>query len=340
MNFSEILTYWYSEQKRDLPWRSNKNPYCVWLSEIILQQTQVNQGLPYYNTFIKHFPTVFDLAKAPENKVLKLWQGLGYYSRARNLHFTAQYVVNELDGKFPTTYTNLIKLKGVGDYTASAIASICHEEPYAVLDGNVYRVLSRYFGIDTPINTTKAQKEFKTLAQSLLPKTHIGDYNQAIMEFGATLCKPKAPLCKTCPLNSSCIALKEQKVNALPVKLKKTKIKTRYFNYLVFIDSNKKTLIKQRNEKGIWKGLYEFPKIETNTSASYDDISSKIEDDNFSLSLFNEKEIIHKLSHQHLYTKFWIIEVDILPETAVLVSKLHSYPVPVLIQNFIEGFNF
>ncbi len=209
MNFKKILTNWYSINKRNLLWRSTKNPYFIWLSEIIMQQTQVKQGSPYYEAFINQFPTVFDLAEADEETVLKLWQGLGYYSRARNLHASAKHIAYELNGKFPTTYSEIIKLKGVGDYTASAIASICFDEPTAVVDGNVYRVLSRYFGIDTPINSTQGIKEFKALASTLLDTAHPGDYNQAVMEFGATQCKPKNPYCMVCPLKDSCVALQK-----------------------------------------------------------------------------------------------------------------------------------
>ena len=193
MIFSKTLTHWYSNNKRSLPWRETNKPYYIWLSEIILQQTQVKQGLPYYEVFVRKFPTIFDLANADESDVLKIWQGLGYYSRARNLHKTAKYVANELNGEFPNNYKDLLQLKGVGDYTASAIASICFNETSAVVDGNVYRVLSRYFGIDTPINSSKGAKEFKALAQELIDKKHPADFNQAIMEFGATQCKPKNP---------------------------------------------------------------------------------------------------------------------------------------------------
>ncbi len=240
MNFTKILTHWYSDNKRSLPWRETKNAYHIWLSEIIMQQTQVKQGLPYYESFAKHFPTVFELANASEEQVLKLWQGLGYYSRARNLHATAKYIAQELDGRFPDTYSDLIKLKGIGDYTASAIASISFNKPEAVVDGNVYRVLSRYFGIETPINSTEGIKAFKALATSLIDHDHPGDYNQAVMEFGAMQCKPKNPYCIVCPLKDGCEALAHGKVDLLPVKLKKTKITKKYFNFLVLISKDKK----------------------------------------------------------------------------------------------------
>lgn len=346
MNFSRILTNWYSIHKREMPWRKTKNPYHIWLSEIILQQTQIKQGLPYYEAFVAKFPTVFDLAEANEKEVLKLWQGLGYYSRARNLHTTAKYVANTLNGVFPNNYKDLLKLKGVGDYTASAIASICFNEPTAVVDGNVYRVLARYFGIDTPINTTKGIKEFKVLATKLIDKKNPADYNQAIMEFGAIQCKPKSPNCNACPLNSSCVALQKNKVDELPVKLKKTKVTTKHFNFLVFISEDKKTLFEKRSTKGIWQNLYQFPLIETKLPITIDDFKyhNKVKDYfgelNFEYSLYNTTDIVHKLSHQHLHTKFWIIEVDELPKQGISISKLKTYPTPILISNFIDEFNF
>lgn len=346
MIFSEILTTWYSVHKRHLPWRETKNPYFIWLSEIILQQTQIKQGLPYYEAFVKQFPTVFDLAKAPEDQVLKLWQGLGYYSRARNLLASAKYIVNTLNGEFPKNYNHLLELKGVGDYTASAIASICYDEPTAVVDGNVYRILSRYFGVDTPINSTKGIKEFKVLAQTLLPKNNVGDYNQAIMEFGAVQCKPVNPDCIICPLQNSCKALQTKKVTELPIKLKKTKVSKKYFNFLVFLSKDGKTILEQRTGKGIWQNLYQFPLLESTKSLSADNLNALTEFTGFlngsaySLNLFNKNEIVHKLSHQHLYTKFWIVEIDRLSKKGVPFSKIRDYPVPILIGNFIDEFNF
>ncbi|MCC1482969.1 A/G-specific adenine glycosylase [Winogradskyella immobilis] len=346
MNFSKTITYWYSENKRDFPWRKTKNPYFIWLSEIILQQTQVKQGLPYYEAFVSTFPTVFDLAKAPEQDVLKLWQGLGYYSRARNLHFTAKHIVSELNGVFPNTYSDIIKLKGVGDYTASAIASIAFNEPAAVVDGNVYRILSRFFDINTPINSTKGIKEFKVLASTLIDKEAPAIFNQAIMDFGSRQCKPKNPNCNICPLNNSCLALKKNKIQALPVKLKKVKVTQKYFNFLVCIDSNNNVLFEQRVKKGIWQNLYQFPLIETEKSISVDEFhllkvkTYLLKDIDFDYSLYNKTDKIHKLSHQHLHTKFWIIETKALPKEAIPFSKLKSYPTPVLISNFINEFNF
>ena len=346
MSFSKILTIWYSSNKRDLPWRSTKNPYYIWLSEIILQQTQVKQGLPYYKAFVKAYPTIFDLADATEQEVLKLWQGLGYYSRARNLHHTAKHIAYNLGGKFPDNYKDLLKLKGVGDYTASAIASIAFNQVAAVVDGNVYRVLSRYFGIDTPINTTLGIKEFKQLASSLIDEDQPATYNQAIMEFGARQCKPKNPDCNICPLNASCVAFGKNLVDQLPVKLKKTKVTTKYFNFLVCVDKNKNTLLEKRTGKGIWRNLYQFPLIESHKSLDASEFhllnieGTKLNISEFDYWLYNENDIIHKLSHQHLYTKFWIVEVKELPKESISIKSLEKYPTPVLISDFINTFNF
>lgn len=345
MLFHKTLIDWYLVNKRELPWRQTINPYYIWLSEIILQQTRVNQGLPYYLKFVEEFPSVFELAEAPEQKVLKLWQGLGYYSRARNLHYTAKYVAEELKGKFPDSYSGLIKLKGIGDYTASAIASICYREAVPVVDGNVYRVLARYLGVDSPINTPAGIKEFKALAIELLDKEFPEIYNQAIMEFGATQCKPQNPLCESCPLADSCVALKEGKISQLPVKLKTLKIKKRYFNYLVFISEENETLIEQRLGKGIWEGLYQFPLVETKKQLKVEGI---VADEKFialagkdlkDVTLYNDTPILHKLSHQHIYTHFWLIQKESLPEAAVPVELLADYPVPVLIANFLNECN-
>ncbi len=348
MKFSKKLITWYLQNKREMPWRETKNPYHIWLSEIILQQTRVAQGLPYYMSFTNTFPTVFDLAKASEEEVLKLWQGLGYYSRARNLHETAIHVANELNGVFPDTYKDLLKLKGVGDYTASAIASICYKEAVPVVDGNVYRVLSRYFGINTPINSTKGIREFKELAIELMDHEEPSDYNQAIMEFGALQCKPKSPYCIICPLNDGCEALKKGEVELLPVKLKKQKIKKRYFNYLIFSIQGEQTIMQQRVGNGIWKGLYEFPLIESEKTdidsiVSNEVFCNMVQDNPYEVTLYKEKPVVHKLSHQHLYTRFFIVKVDAIPkideaQKVVACIKVHTYPVPILLGNFIDSF--
>ncbi len=343
MKFSNTLIYWYLQNNRELPWRKSKNPYFIWLSEIMLQQTRVAQGMAYYLKFTETFPTIFDLANADESTVLKMWQGLGYYSRARNLHFTAKQVANDLNGVFPSTYKELIKLKGIGDYTASAIASICFDEPNAVVDGNVYRVLSRYFGIKTAINSSAGIKEFKVLAQTLLDTSQSGTYNQAIMDFGALHCKPQNPLCETCPFADSCVAFEKGLIKELPVKEKKIKVRNRYFNFLVIKTEDEKTILSERKGKGIWQGLYQFPLIESDTNINKDELIAseefiKLFPDETTISLFNKKEIVHKLSHQHLYTQFWVVETATLPKATVNWTDIKQFPVPVLIANFLEEY--
>ena len=344
MKISNLLIYWYLQNKRNLPWRETQNPYKIWLSEVILQQTRVNQGISYYNNFINKYPTVSDLANAKEKDILKLWQGLGYYSRARNLHFSAKYILNELNGVFPSNYSDLLALKGVGDYTASAIASICFKENKAVVDGNVYRVLSRYFNIDTPINSSKGAKEFKELAQLLIDESQPGNHNQAIMELGAVICKPQNPLCEECPLKESCLALKMKRIKNLPFKTKKAKIKKRYFNYLVVITNNKKTVLVKRTHNGIWKNLYEFPLIETKEEIDLKDLIDNNEFLNFTQDLvfnlqnYNQKSITHKLTHQHLITKFWILKTSENNNFTTKWDEIETFPVPKLIDNFIKGF--
>ena len=346
MNIADILMHWYSVNKRQMPWRMTKDPYKIWLSEIILQQTQIKQGLPYYEAFITIFPTVFELAKASEEDVLKLWQGLGYYSRARNLHETAKFIVRELNGNFPETYEGLLKLKGVGDYTASAIGSICFNLPTAVVDGNVYRVLARYYGIQIPINSTEGIKKFKSIAQKLIDKNNPGNHNQAIMEFGALQCKPSSPDCSKCILVDNCIAHKTNTVDQLPLKLKKTKIKKKHFNYIVMNSEDGRTRLEKREGRGIWQNLYQFPLVESEGSLSigalmkHEDFQELLPDDYIGLNLFNKEAIVHKLSHQHLHTHFWIVKTKTLDGESIPISKVRQYPVPILISNFMESFDF
>ncbi|MBK5212259.1 MAG: A/G-specific adenine glycosylase [Flavobacteriaceae bacterium] len=350
-HFSNKLISWYLQNKRELPWRNTVNPYRIWLSEIILQQTRVLQGLPYYLKFVEDYPKVEDLANAPEDEILKLWQGLGYYSRARNLHATAKLIAKEMNGSFPNNYKELLKLKGVGDYTASAIASICFKKPEAVVDGNVYRVLSRFFGIYTPINTPVGQKEFKQLAQQLIDEKQPGTFNQAIMEFGARYCVPQNPDCANCIFNANCVAFQQKKVAGLPVKIKAKPIKKRFFNYMVVLSENERTILQQRTSKGIWQKLYQFPLIETlkdvdlsllKEHSQFQDFSEELNIKN--ISLFNEKAVVHKLSHQHLYTRFWIVEISRLSgqaeetDSAIPISEVKKYAVPVLIENFVSEF--
>lgn len=343
MTFGQKIISWYLQHKRELPWRNTSDPYKVWLSEVILQQTRVAQGLPYYKNFVKHFPTVFDLAQADEEQVLKIWQGLGYYSRARNLHYTAQYVSENLNGKFPKSYNELLKLKGVGSYTAAAIASFSYEEPVAVLDGNVFRVLARYFGIETDISSTQAKKEFQQMANEVLDKKRPGLFNQAIMEFGALQCVPKSPNCENCIFNDSCTALQQKKTHLLPVKLKKTKVNQRFLNYLVFLDKNQHTLINKRTQNGIWRNLYEFPLLEFQQNTDSKIVQKQIQQTYAkeyaikNISMFHEREIVHKLSHQHLHILFWRIEVDHL-SGGISISDAKDYPFPIVIYNFIDDF--
>ncbi|MRT16185.1 A/G-specific adenine glycosylase [Vitellibacter sp. q18] len=343
--FSNKLIPWYLEHKRNLPWRNTKNPYHIWLSEIMLQQTRVLQGLPYYLKFVDTYPTVADLARAPEDDILKLWQGLGYYSRARNLHATAKKIAEEMEGVFPNNHTDLLKLKGVGDYTASAIASIAFNQPEAVVDGNVYRVLSRVFGIFTPINTTQGQKEFKRLAQELIPKDRPGTFNQALMEFGARHCVPQNPDCQNCIFNDRCVAFQKGTVSQLPVKIKSRPVKKRFFNYLVFLSENEHTLLQQRNQKGIWHKMYEFPLVETSAEIELDSLQMLPEFRQLTqnvnvehIALYNETAVVHKLSHQHLHTRFWIVEIKQAEKIAIPISEVKKYPVPVLVANFVSDF--
>lgn len=341
MEFSNSLIHWYLQNKRDLPWRNTTNPYPIWLSEIMLQQTRVAQGLPYFLSFMDAFPTVFDLANAEEEQVLKLWQGLGYYSRARNLHATAKYVACELNGEFPSSYKELLKLKGVGEYTAAAIASFSYNEPVAVLDGNVFRVLSRYFNVESDISLPKTKIEFQQLAQEVLVKENPALFNQAIMEFGALQCVPKNPDCNSCILNSSCAALQYKKVSKLPVKTKKTKVTNRYLNYLILKDVENNFIVQKREGKGIWENLYEFPMLETADLLSVNETIDQIE----SMLFYNEKPsgililhneiILHKLSHQHLYIRFFELRfASKLPDSKPFI-EIEKLPFPIVIHNFM-----
>jgi A/G-specific adenine glycosylase len=343
MKFSNLLLSWYLQNKRDLPWRNTTNPYLIWLSEIMLQQTKVSQGLPYYERFVEAFPTVFDLANASEETVLKLWQGLGYYSRARNLHATAKYIATDLKGNFPNSYFEIIKLKGVGEYTAAAIASFAFNETIPVVDGNVFRVLSRYFGLETDITSAKAKKEFTELAKTVIPNNNPALFNQAIMEFGALQCVPKSPNCSICIFNESCYALQKNKVTQLPVKSKKTKVSNRYFNYLVFDDVNNNTILTKRTEKGIWHNLYEFPNIETQEEIDLDAAIDLIYSDYKDLSinkieLYNSETIIHKLSHQKLHITFYKVTLNKALNNSMSFEEIKIYPFPIVIHNFIEKY--
>jgi A/G-specific adenine glycosylase len=342
--FSKPLILWYLMNRRDLPWRQSKDPYKIWLSEIIMQQTRISQGMDYYLKFTSEYETVLELASASEEEVLKLWQGLGYYSRARNLHTTAKYIAGHLKGKFPESHKELIQLKGVGDYTASAIASIAFDLPHATVDGNVYRVLSRFFGIETPIDSSKGAKEFKSLAQDLLDTDQPGDHNQAVMELGALVCSPKSPKCDECPLNKNCFAHLAKKTSSFPVKQGKTKVRKRHFNYLVLESSERFTRIKKRTARDIWKHLYEFPLLETTgevseTEALEMEVVREFDlSGNYSIKKFNSESVIHKLSHQELHLDFWLVKTDGTPNRTIAWDELENHALPVPIQNFVDKY--
>ncbi len=361
MKFSKALIQWYLQNKRDLPWRKTTDPYRIWLSEIMLQQTRVAQGTPYFLKFTETFPTVHDMAASLEEHILKLWQGLGYYSRARNLHATAKQVAFDMGGSFPGSYAGLLKLKGVGEYTAAAIASISYGEPVPVVDGNVYRVLARYFGIETDISASGAKKQFTEVAASLLPKDDAATFNQAIMEFGALQCVPKSPDCGICIFNTECAAFLTGRVGQLPVKLKKTKVTNRFFNYLIVNDAAGNTVVTKRTAKGIWHNLYEFPLIEAENEVLAEDMMEIIKsyfdktprssgippgDGNAalpdmaftpkSITLLHPERILHKLSHQHLSIRFWEVEADMILSDAIKKEDAMKFPFPIVIHNFME----
>ena len=342
MSFENQLVKWYLNNKRELPWRENIDPYRVWISEIILQQTRVVQGEKYFNNFIKKFPSLESLSSADESEVLKMWKGLGYYNRAINIHKTAKKITNTLNGIFPNTYNEIIKLKGIGDYTASAISSICLNEYNPVVDGNVLRLLSRYYGLKTPIDSLKGQRNIKEIGKKLISKVaNPGDFNQAMMEYGALVCSP-FPDCESCIFSSKCVAYMNKEVDAIPVKSKKKKPKERFLNYIVFIDSNQKTIVNKRRNKDIWFKLNEFPLIESKTEIKNINTLSDFKKliDNSSLTILKEKEKIyrikHILSHQILYISFYQICVKETITSGVHLSNLNNYNFPVPITNFIN----
>ncbi|NHM02906.1 A/G-specific adenine glycosylase [Flavobacterium difficile] len=338
MDFSIKIINWYNQNYRDLPWRNTTDAYKIWLSEIILQQTRVSQGLPYYTAFINAFPTVKDLANAEEQQILKLWQGLGYYSRARNLHFTAKYVMDTLNGVFPNSYDELLKLKGIGTYTAAAIASFSSNEPVAVVDGNVFRVLSRVFNVAYDISQNSSKKYFIDLATKVLSKSQPNIHNQAIMEFGALQCVPKSPNCMDCIFNDSCEALKLNKVSELPLKSKKVKVTKRFLNYIVVKNTSGIYKMHKRTENGIWKNLFEFPCIESESEIAENVILNQIKD-KYTINTFhyfNSFDVLHKLSHQHLNVRFYAIEIDDEIHDGYSFEEIRQLPVPIVLHNFIE----
>lgn len=346
MNISNALIIWYLDHKRDLPWRDTTNPYKIWLSEIILQQTRVQQGLPYYIKFVNHYPTINDLAKASEQEVLILWQGLGYYSRARNMHFTAKQIAHQLDGIFPTDYKSIFELKGVGAYTAAAIASFAYGLPYPVIDGNVNRVICRLFGIEEPIDTNLGKQKISEAVLEIFDPHKPALFNQAIMEFGALHCTPKRPLCSTCIFQQKCKALKTGKTGTLPIKKGKTNVKNVYHSYF-FIRFNNKTYIEKRT-KGIWKNLYQFPMVDRNISL--DILPEFIQENiipNTKISMDDPIHFEHILSHRKIHATFYTIHVDEVPVFSknnifeIPIFKLSSeYPISILTQKFLKQTNY
>ncbi len=334
---SPQLTKWYQIHQRNLPWRETTDPYKIWLSEIMLQQTRVDQGMSYYLKFTKNYPTITDLANASEQQVLNDWQGLGYYSRARNLHATAKYIAYDLDGKFPETYAEIIKLKGVGPYTAAAIASFAFKEVKALVDGNVYRVLSRIFDVSTPIDSTEGKKEFQLLADSLIPKDTPDIHNQAIMEFGSLQCTPVKPDCTSCVVNSDCLSFINQTVTQRPVKEKKTKVRTRYFYYAIFTQNNK-ICAQKRIQSDIWQHLYEFPLHETEKPMDEQQLSDYFKTTYQLIPTTISKEVKHILSHQKIIARF--VHFDKIPselnDLAIDITSLNDTPLPRLIDRYLE----
>ena len=342
MTIEKSLLKWYNFNKRDLPWRKNTDAYRIWVSEIILQQTKISNGKKYFINFIDKFPTINHLAEATEEQVLKKWEGLGYYNRAINLHKTSKTIVKNFNGNFPDSYDELIKLKGIGDYTASAIASICFNKYNPVIDGNVLRFLSRFYGIKRPIDSIIVKKEIKQIAYTLIIKTKSpGDFNQAMMEYGALVCKP-FPDCAKCIFKTNCISLKNNEVKLVPIKSKNKKKIKRYLNYLVFIDAHKKTLIKQRIKKDIWYKLFEFPLIEQdkliNDIKTNNEFNNYLNKNNIQIDKF-EKDIHtikHILSHQTLFISFHIINTKDKLNNGVEISSLTNFTLPVPIIKFID----
>lgn len=340
------LIDWYEANKRDLPWRKSTNPYIIWLSEIILQQTRVLQGLPYFYKFTQTYKTVTEFANANLDDILKIWQGLGYYSRARNMHKTAQIIRDEHQGKFPKTYQELLKLKGIGPYTAAAISSFAFNEKQAVVDGNVNRVIARFAGIYTPINSTAGKKEFDLLAQKLLTKNNPATHNQAMMELGALVCKPQNPDCHICPIQNACFAFQNNEQNNLPVKIKKSKPKPRYFNYIIF-EYKTKTYISQRAEGDIWQGLYEFPLLEKEIEQTEFSVQHELKNLNYIQTeniqnVFFLESYKHLLTHQTIYANFWKIVCKTKPNLSnnmieIEITDIKKYPVSRLLEKLITN---
>ena len=347
MSFTEILTAWYNKNKRDLPWRNTTDAYLIWLSEIILQQTRVEQGMPYFYRFAERYPTVSHFAAASEDEILKLWQGLGYYSRGRNMLKTAQLVQQKFNGVFPSNYTDLITLKGIGEYTAAAISSFAANQPKAVVDGNVNRVIARYFGIAEPINSTPGKKQFQQLANELLNHDEPALHNQAMMEFGALQCKPKSPNCRICVLQQDCFAYNNNMVDVLPAKIKKLTIRNRYLNYFLLTDKDS-VLMNKRGDTDIWANMYDLPLIETDQTTPIEELlaSGRVE------ALFGTRPAIlkahpvkkHVLTHQHIYASVYHVSADVKSIRLqpgwffVATENLKKLALPKLIFIFLTNF--
>lgn len=342
-SITHLLSEWYKSNKRDLPWRRTNDPYQIWISEIILQQTRVEQGMPYFESIKSRFPNVSDLAESPLDELLKLWQGLGYYSRARNMHTAAKQIMDDFNGVFPTNYDDLLQLKGIGEYTASAISSIAFKHPKAVVDGNVFRVLSRLFSIDTPINTTEGKKLFTGLAELILDNNHPDIHNQAMMDFGAMQCTPVNPDCLSCPLSNLCLAFSLGKVQVLPVKQAGAKKQIRYFHYL-FLTDGRSTWLQQRTQKDIWQQLWEFPLIESDREET---IESLLKRDDVSQwagtqSTFETPVYFkHILSHRIIHARFFTIHMNqkgTIPENwkEVKLRDVNEYAFSRLMDLFME----
>jgi len=349
MNFSTPLLEWYQQNHRKLPWRDTRNPYLIWISEIILQQTRVKQGYEYYLRFIERFPDIKSLAEAEEEEVLKLWQGLGYYSRARNIFHAAHQIMNEFNGVFPADYHDIIKLKGIGDYSASAIASIAFKQVYPVIDGNVLRLISRVYGISTPIDSSDTRKQIKTILNELIDKQHPDIFNQAMMELGAMVCTPKAPDCNLCPLQLFCYAFEHKKTADFPVKGKKITTRTRYFYYLSIkkkIKESEYTYLNKRTKNDIWKNMYDFPLIEIDKETDInenvlEEIKKLLQSTEFIIKSVSQV-FKHKLTHQCIFARF--IEIEIKKEKFTLnnyieitIEKMHKFPIPKLMDNYIKS---
>lgn len=346
METGERIINWYFHNQRELPWRGTKDPYLIWISEIIMQQTRIQQGLPYYLRFVKRFPDIFHLAEAPIEDVLLIWQGLGYYSRARNMHEAAKNICNSYNGIFPTHSKDLLKLKGIGSYTAAAIASFCFGEKIPAIDGNVNRVIARIFDINEPVNTGKGITIIKKLAEEMLSNNEPGTFNQAMMDFGSAVCVPSTPHCPDCPVKPNCLSFENQTMAERPVKVKNQKIKLRYFIYVLFMNQNK-TLIVQRIKNDIWNSLFEFPLWEFSEPATVDSLlkSERFKSivsgiDSAKMKIFTMPA--HKLSHQTIYSQFVIIETDALPSlmgsAEVHLNELEHYAFPTLIINFLTQY--